>query len=170
MKERMQTGSSCCDFTASVSLKDFRWNQKRFVNQGCWQAWVRPTRVLDRVRVKVCSGFERQWKKCRGVRFPFSQKRNSLVRRRSPRPPGEVYFRCPSVVCPQCPPKSLTKDPGQSDILPSLHHSTSVFTRRNAGAWVTHHGSQRDMLGKEQPFVKGPVLCLCVLCQFSIVY
>lgn len=168
--------------------KVLRWNQITvplvFVNQRCWQAWVRPTRLLDRVRAKVCGGFQTHWKKSRGERFPLTQKpRNSLALRRSLVLLGG-YFRCPSGVCPQCPPKRLTKDPEfllDNKRICCLNHRGGVH-KRNAGAcaplkgWLIMCRSQGGMLGKEQPFIQGPYIVVMVcfeasaFCQLSIVY
>lgn len=105
-------------------------------------------------------------RKVEGERFPFTQKvRNSLALRRS-----LVllwgYFRCPSGVCPLCPPKYLTKDPefplDNKNLLP-LSHRGGVH-KRNAGACAPLKGDSSwpftgGRAGKRAAIYSRPLCC-----------
>lgn len=52
-----------------------------FVNQRCWQAWVWPTGLLDRVGVKICGDFWRHWKKCRSKKSTLTPEKMTCPER-----------------------------------------------------------------------------------------
>lgn len=94
-----------------MSLKGLRWNQITappvFLNQRCWQAWVRPTRRFDTVIVEVCGCFQAGAVKegLGGDREKELKLKQSLTGKRSC--PVGKWFRV-------FPPKCLTKDYNKS--------------------------------------------------------
>lgn len=95
------------------------------------------------------------------------------------------YFRCPSGVCPQCPPKHMTKDwvsplriirdsaaPGSQGWCSQEKCRCMCCSK----GWLIMGCSQRDLLGKEQSFIQGPYVVVMAyfnasaVCQLSIVY
>lgn len=158
-----------------MSLKGFRWNQITippvFVSQRCWQAWVWPTRLLDRVRVKVCGGFQAHWKKSRRGKISFHTKAEEQSHtEEKPCPVGELFL-VSLTHTHTCSPKCLTKDtelPLDNKNLLPLNHRGSVH-KRIAGACASSNGDSSWLLmgyaGKKSSHLfKAPMLwSWCVL-------
>lgn len=153
-----------------MSSKGFRWNQIAVslvsMSLRCWQVWVQPARLLDRVRVKVCRGSQAHWKKNRRGKISFCTKAEKRSHTEGQPCPVRELFQ---VSLSGLPSQMLDKRPISGQWASAVHKTIAgACASFNGDSWRVLMGW--DMLGKEGPSIWGPYFVVMVHFKASTVF